>query len=230
MNAMHILLVEDDTKVAKALSTGLKEAGFEVTSAPTGKEALSALTKTRFELVVLDLGLPDCDGLEVLKAIRETLPRPAVMIVTARDLVADRVKGLDLGADDYLVKPFAFTELLARIRALLRRSGSGENLLLRVGDLEIDLVARSARRGSATLDLRPREFDLLVYLARHAGQAVSRDALGRDVWKVVSPAVPMNNVIDVHISHLREKLDHGREKSMLKTLRGIGFMLESDQT
>lgn len=223
---MQILIVEDDSGVSASLTKGLEEAGFNVDAVGSCAEAEKQLGQVHYDLTVLDRGLPDGDGLSILKKIRAGERHLPVVMLTARDGVEDRVEGLDIGADDYIVKPFAFAELHARIRALLRRAGTGDNLVVKIADLEIDVVKRSARRGECILDLRPREYDLLLYLARQAGHPVSREAITRDVWQVQSAAVPMDNVIDVHISHLREKLDKQSEQKLLKTVRGVGFMIE----
>lgn len=223
---MRILVVEDDRRVAASLKQGLEEAGFESDVSHTAGLAKECVRSTRYDLVILDLGLPDGDGLEVLEVMRMDFKATPVLILTARDSVDDRVRGLDQGADDYLVKPFSFSELLARIRALLRRAGGGERLTLTVADLTIDVVGRTVARGGQELDLSPREFDLLEYLARSADHIVSREALARDVWKVTSRATPIDNVIDVHISHLREKIDKPFEQKLLHTVRGVGFTLK----
>jgi DNA-binding response OmpR family regulator len=174
------------------------------------------------DAVILDLMLPDGDGLTLLRSLRGEGVSTPVLIVTARDAVNDRVLGLDSGADDYLVKPFAFNELLARIRALLRRSP--EATRIQVGDLELDVVARSATRNGEAIDLTNRQFELLAYLARHAGQPVSRDMLVRDVWRDGSGV--LTNVVDVSINHLRRKLDRDGWPPLIHTIRGIGYMLK----
>ena len=222
---MQLLVIEDDPKVARSVKQGLEEAGFPTQLVGTVRDALNSLQTTVYDLVVLDLGLPDGDGLEVMRHIRRGATSIPVILLTARDKVEDRVLGLDEGADDYIVKPFAFSELLARLRALLRRAGQGEGLLLRVGDLEVDVVRRRATRAGRRLDLSPREFELLEYLARSPGQAVSRESLARDVWRIRSRATPMDNIIDVHISHLRDKVDRPFDARLLQTVRGVGFML-----
>lgn len=221
---MRILVVEDDPKVAASLQQGLEEAHLDTDVAGTVGLAAECVRSTQYDLMVLDLGLPDGDGLDVLRMVREERQKMAVLILTARDRLDDRVGGLDGGADDYLVKPFAFSELLARIRALLRRVGSGDSLKLSVADLEIDVVARRVHRAGRRIDLRPREFELLEYLARCQGQLVTRDALARHVWNVRVRGTPMDNVIDVHISHLRDKIDREFDPKLLHTLRGEGFV------
>ena len=222
---MHVLIVEDDRKVSNLLCQGLQEAGFTVDLADSVSAGTEATDAKRYDLLILDRGLPDGDGCEIIGKARATGKDIPVILLTARDSVDDRITGLDSGADDYVVKPFAFSELLARIRALLRRASSGDSLLLKIADIEVDLVARRVKRDGDPVDLRPREYDLLVYLLRNAGHPVSRDALAREVWHVESPAIPMDNVIDVHISHLRDKIDRGRENRLLRTIRGVGFVL-----
>ena len=222
----HVLLVEDDARVASSLTQGLTEIGHTVIAVKSAEAALKQLGSSRFDLVLLDLGLPGRDGLDVLRELRGRQDATPVLVLTARDALPDRVKGLDAGADDYLVKPYAFPELLARMRALLRRSQAAEPNRLRVADLDVDLVNRMVTRGAQPIPLTTREFDLLAYLARCSGQPVSRDMLARDVWKETSRATPLDNVIDVHISHLREKIDRDFETKLLHTIRGVGFVLE----
>ncbi len=221
-----ILLVEDDPRVASSLVQGLSEVGYAMTRTSSAEQALKQLGATRFDLVLLDLGLPGRDGLDVLRELRGRQDATPVLVLTARDTLNDRVKGLDAGADDYLVKPFAFVELLARIRALLRRAQSVETNCLKVADLAVDLLNRQVTRAAQAITLTTREFDLLAYLIRCTGQPVSRDMLARDVWKETSRATPLDNVIDVHISHLRDKIDRDFELKLLHTIRGIGFVLE----
>src|SRR5260221_2220560 len=204
---MRILVIEDETKVARALKEGLEEEHYYVAVAKTGEEGFFRANAEMFDLVVLDLMLPGRDGIEVLTTLRKRGLQTPVLILTAKDAVEDRVLGLDSGADDYLVKPFAFPELLARIRALLRRGRIDQTLRFKVGDLEMDLVTRKVTRGIQTLDLTSREFELLEYLLRHQNQLVSREMLVREVWKEPSRATPLDNVIDVHIKRLRKKVD-----------------------
>lgn len=224
---IHVLLIEDDAKVALSLRKGLLEAGFQVTVARTAAEAESKIADQANQVILLDLGLPDRDGIDLLREIREQRISTPVLILTARDTIDDRVLGLEMGADDYLPKPFSFSELLARIRALVRRAGKNEGAILRVDDLEIDLLNRHVRRGDRVLDLTPREFDLLAYLANQVGMTVSREALVRDVWHFQSRSSSMDNVIDVHIARLRDKLDRGFEHRLLQTVRGVGFKVRA---
>lgn len=223
---MHILVIEDEPKVAQAIRKGLESENYQVTLASTGEEGYFLATTRAFDLILLDLLLPGRNGLEILASLREQKCQTPVLIITARDAVEDRVLGLDTGADDYVVKPFAFSELLARIRALTRRGRPEQALRLRLADLDIDCVTRKVRRGKQEIELTAKEFDLLEYLLRHQDHIVSRDMLARDVWKVTSRATPLDNVIDVHIARLRKKLDAPFRKKLLKTIRGVGFVLK----
>jgi two-component system copper resistance phosphate regulon response regulator CusR len=223
---VRILVVEDEPKIARALREGLEAESYSVSLAPTGEDGFFLLNAEPFDLVVLDLMLPGRSGLEILAALRQRgLPTP-VLLLTARDTVEDRVLGLDLGADDYLVKPFAFPELSARVRALLRRGPSRPEPILTLADLHLDLLSRSASRAGQPLPLTPREFDLLAYLLRHHGQIVSREMLARDIWKETARHTPLDNVIDVHIARLRRKLDESFSPKLLHTIRGVGFTLK----
>lgn len=222
----QLLVVEDDRRVAASLVQGLTESGYTVQQAGTVEAALKRLAATRFDLVLLDLGLGGRDGLEVLRELRGRQDAIPVLVLTARDALSDRVQGLDAGADDYLVKPFAFPELLARVRALLRRAHTTEPARLKVADLELDLLQRMVTRAARPLTLTTREFDVLAYLMRNGGQTVTRDMLARDVWKETARVTPLDNVIDVHISHLREKIDREAAVKLLHTIRGVGFILE----
>jgi DNA-binding response OmpR family regulator len=221
-----LLVVEDDPHVAESLVRGLGEAGFAVAVAGRLAAADAQLAIGTPALVVLDLNLPDGDGLAWLRRIRGEGHRMPVIILTARDRLPDRVKGLEEGADDYLTKPFAFAELLARIRARLRTvSQQTDGDFLRVGDLEIDRLHRQVRRAGRGVELTAREFDLLALLAQWRGQPVSRDLLAREVWKVNRRLTPLDNVIDVHLSRLREKIDRDHPVKLIRTVRGVGFSL-----
>jgi len=226
---MRILVIEDEPKVARALKTGLERAGYQVALAGTGEEGFFFATTETFDLVILDLMLPVRNGLEILAAMRRRGLGTPVLILTARDAVQDRVEGLDAGADDYLVKPFAFPELLARIRARLRRGRPDEALRLGLADLEMDLVTRRVTRGGQSLELTVREFELLEYLLRHHGQVVSREMLARDVWKEPSRATPLDNVIDVNMARLRKKVDQAFRAKLIHTLRGMGFAIREER-
>src|SRR5688572_27822011 len=203
---MRVLVVEDERKVANALREGLQGEGYEVIVESTGEGAFYRATTEPFDLMLLDLGLPARDGLDIMRTLRQRGLKTPVLILTARDTPEDRVLGLDTGADDYLVKPFAFTELLARMRAVLRR-GPVDSLKLTLGDLEIDIVTRTATRAGIRIDVTVREFELLHYLLRRQGQAISRDAVAADVWRETARSSTLNNVIDVHIARLRRKID-----------------------
>ena len=229
LRTVRVLIVEDEKKVAKALRDGLEAEHYEVRVASTGEEGFFLVNHESFDVVVLDLMLPRRDGLEVLTTLRRRGLQTPVLILTAKDTVADRVHGLDSGADDYLVKPFAFPELLARIRALLRRGRPDQILKLQQDDLAMDLVTRNVARAGQTLELTVKEFELLEYLLRHAGQVVSREMLGREVWHVTARATPLDNVIDVTIARLRRKIDDPFERKLLHTVRGVGFLLRSER-
>lgn len=225
---MQILIVEDEPKLAQALKQGLEAEHYEVKVAVTGEEGFFLANTEAFDLMILDLMLPGRDGLEALVAMRRRGLSTPVLILSARDTVADRIRGLDAGADDYLVKPFAFPELLARLRALIRRGRADEILRFKVADLEMDLVTRKVTRGGQPLDLTAREFELLEYLLRHHGQIVSREMLAQDVWQEVRRVTPLDNVIDVHITRLRKKVDGDTALKLIHTLRGVGFMLREE--
>jgi two-component system, OmpR family, copper resistance phosphate regulon response regulator CusR len=229
MHAMRVLVVEDEQKVANALREGLEGEQFQVVVETTGEGAFFRVTTETFDVVLLDLGLPGRNGLEILSALRQRGLKTPVLVLTARDTVQDRVIGLDAGADDYLVKPFAFAELVARIRALVRRGRSTEVPKLAVGDLTMDLVSRKVVRGTRGVDLTVREFELLEYLLRLQAQVVSREALARDVWKETARSTPLDNVIDVHIARLRRKVDTEHDTKLIHTVRGVGFMLSETE-
>lgn len=225
---MRILIVEDEEKMAKALRTGLEADQFSVSVAHTGEDGFFLASTEPFDLLILDLMLPRRDGMEVLAALRKKNLSMPVLILTSRDTVRDRVRGLNAGADDYLVKPFAFSELLARIRALLRRGKPELGNRLRLADLEMDAAGRTVSRDGKGLALTEREFDLLEYLLRQQGRVVSRETLARDVWHETERYTPLDNVIDVHIAHLRKKIDEPFKKKLLHTVRGVGFVLREE--
>ena len=225
---MKILVIEDDAKTAQAVRHGLEKEGYDAAVAKTGEEGFFRLNSEAFDLVVLDCMLPGCDGIEILKAMRARSTKPPVLLLTARDAVEDRVTGLDSGADDYLVKPFAFAELLARIRVLLRRTAQDEDLRKQVGDLVLDIQTRRVWRAGQEIVLTPREFDLLVYLMRYEGQVVTRHMLAQEVWREPNRATPLDNVIDVHLAHLRKKVDEGQRTKLIQTVRGVGFTLREE--
>jgi DNA-binding response OmpR family regulator len=225
---VRILVVEDEIKLARALKEGLESDRYEVNVVHTGEEGFYAVHEQTFDLVILDVMLPGRDGLEILSTLRRQGNTTPVLLLTAKDAIDDRVHGLDVGADDYLVKPFAFPELLARIRALLRRGKADIPEKLKLLDLEVNSAERSVLRGGKTLDLTPREFDLLEYLLRHQGRVVSREMLARDIWKEPDRFTPLDNVIDVHVARLRRKVDDQFEKKLVHTVRGVGFVLRED--
>jgi two-component system, OmpR family, copper resistance phosphate regulon response regulator CusR len=222
--ALSVLLVEDELKVAKALQAGFESEDYRTMLARSGEEAFFLASERQFDIIVLDLMLPGCSGLDVLRMLRQRGCHTPVVALTARDTVEDRVAGLDAGADDYLVKPFAFSELLARVRALLRRSRSAETLRLVLADLEVNLVTRRVVRHDQPIEVTVREFELLEYLVRQQGHLVSREMLARDVWRETSRATPLDNVIDVHIARLRKKIDPPGHAKLIHTVRGVGFV------
>jgi two-component system, OmpR family, copper resistance phosphate regulon response regulator CusR len=228
-----ILLIEDEQKTARAVINGLKTEGFAAVWAETGEDGFFVLSSQHFDAVVLDWMLPGRSGLGVLKAVRAKDSKTPVLVLTARDALEDRVTGLDSGADDYLVKPFALAELAARLRALLRRAiadpqAEEKPTHWHIADLEIDVAVRRVTRAGRVIDLTPREFDLLVQLFRSARQIVSRETLAREVWQELRRATPIDNVIDVHIARLRRKIDDGFARRLIHTVRGVGFVLREE--
>ena len=221
---MKVLVIEDEKRAASYLEKGLRENGFSVEVAGTGEDGLHRAAEGEPDLVILDVLLPDRDGWSVLVELRRRGKKTPVLMLTARDGVEDRVRGLELGADDYLVKPFAFSELLARTRALLRRAPARAPDILRTADLEVDLARRRATRGGKRLDLTPTEFSLLSLLARRAGEVVSRTVIAEQVWDMNFES--RSNVVDVHMRRLRTKLDEPFEKKLIRTVRGAGYVLD----
>ena len=228
-SALRVLVVEDEQKVANALREGLEGEEYQVTVERTGEGAFFRVNTETFDIILLDLGLPGRDGIEILSALRNRGLRTPVLVLTARDSIQDRVHGLDTGADDYLIKPFAFTELLARLRALVRRGRIAEAPKLTVSDLDVDLISRRVTRAGKLVELTVREFELLEFLMRHHAQVVSREALARDVWKETARTTPLDNVIDVHIARLRRKVDFDQPVKLIHTIRGVGFMLREGE-
>jgi DNA-binding response OmpR family regulator len=218
----RVLVVEDERKVLRSLEGGLQQAGYEVLTATNGNDGLQRALDGPLDCVVLDILLPGRSGLEVLAGLRQGGKMFPVLLLTARDSIEDRVLGLDAGADDYLVKPFAFAELLARLRVLLRR-GLPEQTILRAADLEVDLLHRRVTRGGVEITLTQREFEVLEYLLRHKNTTVTREMLGRDVWK--EPGFALTNVIDVYVNFLRRKIDKN-QRPLLQTIRGVGYRLQ----
>lgn len=218
-----MLVVEDTEKLAQALEDSLRRIGYDVTVASSGTEGLEAALVGPFDAIVLDVMLPGMDGLTVLKSLRARGLATPVLLLTARDEIDDRVKGLDAGADDYLVKPFALPELQARLRALSRRGRPDPRLS--IADLAVDRLARRATRADQELILTPKEFDLLVYLIQHAGEIVPREMIARDVWQQRERSIHFDNVIDVHLVRLRKKVDDGFTPRLIHTIRGLGVML-----
>ena len=225
---MRVLLIEDDPGVAGFVRQGLSEASFAVDVATDGVEG-SHLAKTEdYDLIVLDLMLPGKDGFAILREVRDRGATIPVICLTARDAVDDKVRGLDLGADDYLAKPFSFAELLARIRALLRRGQTLANNPIVVATLSVDLMTRAVCRDGKRIDLSPNEYRLLLYLAQHAGTVLSRTMILEHVWDMNQD--PMTNVIDVHINRLRKKVDAGFDPPLIHTVRGVGYVLREPET
>jgi DNA-binding response OmpR family regulator len=226
---VRILVVEDERKLAQVISSALLAESYDVVVAGTGDDGFYRAKAQPFDLVLLDLMLPGRSGLNILQALRDRRADTPVLILTARDSLDDRVRGLDLGADDYLVKPFALPELLARIRALLRRGRPSDALRLKIADLHVDVVARRVVRGGRVVDLTGREFELLEYLMRHQGHFVSREMLARDVWNEPRRATPLDNVIDVQMTRLRRKVDSEGAPRLIHTVRGVGFVVREEQ-
>jgi two-component system copper resistance phosphate regulon response regulator CusR len=228
---MNILIVEDEAKLLAALQKGLESEGYSVSVASTGEEGFFLISNQSFELLILDVMLPGRDGVEILTALRKRDISTPVLFLTSKDSVEDRVRGLEAGADDYLVKPFAFSELVARIRALSRRAHRVDIVTrLKLADLEMDVTSHSVIRENRELVLTAREFDLLEYLLRHQGCVVSREMLARDVWKENARHTPLDNVIDVHIARLRRKVDEPFKIRLLHTVRGVGFIVREETT
>lgn len=226
---MQILVVEDERKLAHALKEGLEADEYSVSVAHTGEDGFFLLCKQSFDLAILDVMLPGRDGFEILQTLRRQGVNIPVLLLTARDAVEDRVRGLDVGADDYLVKPFAFPELLARVRALLRRSSQEITTSSRLADLELDTSKRFVARAGQKIELTAREYELLEYLFRHQGRVVSREMIARDLWKEVARQTALDNVIDVHMAHLRRKIDDPFKRKLLHTVRGLGFTLRDQE-
>jgi two-component system OmpR family response regulator len=224
---MHVLVIEDDSDTADYLLKGLTESGYVVDRAADGREGLVMALSQSYDALIVDRMLPGIDGLSIIQTLRAQDKHTPVLILSALAQVDDRVKGLRAGGDDYLTKPYAFSELLARLEAILRRgSAEGAGSRLKVADLEMDLLSRTVKRAGKTIDLQPREFKLLEYLMRHAGQVVTRTMLLEGVWDYHFD--PQTNVIDVHVSRLRQKIDRGFDRALLHTVRGAGYSLRAE--
>lgn len=222
---MRLLVVEDDPVISSFVAKGLKEAGFAVDSVADGEDGLHLAVVEPYDAVIVDLMLPKLDGLSLITSLRETKPNIPILILSAKRSVDDRVKGLQTGSDDYLTKPFAFSELLARVQALIRRAtGVPDPARLRVADLVMDLLSREVVRSGRTVDLQPREFILLEYLMRNAGRVVSKTMIMEHVWDLNFD--PGTNIVEARISKLRDKIDRGRDKKLIHTIRGAGYVLK----
>ncbi|HEY1929096.1 MAG TPA: response regulator transcription factor [Caulobacteraceae bacterium] len=223
---MRLFIVEDDVEAARAMAAGLAEHGHQCATAADGEAGLAGARAERFDVLIVDRMMPRMDGVTMVETLRREGDKTPVLFLSALGEIQDRVRGLNAGGDDYLVKPYALAELIARVEALARRREmGGVQTLLKVGDLEMDLIARTVRRGGVEIDLQPREFQLLEFLMRHGGQSVTRTMLLEKVWEYHFD--PQTNVIDVHISRLRSKIDKGFDKPMLQTVRGAGYRLEA---
>ena len=222
--------MEDERTVAEALRDGLEIDSYSVEIAHTGEEGFFRLNSEPFDLVILDVMLPGRNGVEILATARKKGLRTPVVLLTAKDAIEDRVRGLDAGADDYLVKPFAFSELSARVRALLRRGNAVTPTTLTFHDLSMDLIGRAVTRNSQSIDLTAKEFDLLEYLLTHPEEVVSRTMIAQQVWKEMARHTPLDNAIDVHMVRLRRKIDDGFFPQLIHTVRGVGFVLRAEQS
>ena len=225
---MRILVVEDSPKMASLLRRGLTEEGYAVDVVSNGVDAVWLATEQSFDAIVLDVVLPDIDGFEVCRRLRRSDRWAPLLMLTARDDVSDRVRGLDAGADDYLTKPFAFEELFARVRSLVRRGPRERPPILKVGDLVLDPAEHSVRRGSEPLNLTPKEFALLQYFMRHPGEALARPRLLEHVWDFAFDGDP--NIVDVYVGYLRDKIDRPFGRTSLETIRGVGYRLRNEST
>jgi two-component system copper resistance phosphate regulon response regulator CusR len=226
---VRVLIVEDETKLAAAIAGGLHENEYETTIVNSGEAGMKCILESTFDVILLDLMLPGASGLDILRTARRNGLRTPVLVITSKGALDDRVRGLDAGADDYLVKPFAFPELLARIHALHRRAKPDTLSILQLADLRMELCAHSAVRGDTALDLTAREFDLLEYLLANRGTVISREMIARDVWQSPVRYTTLDNVIDVHIARIRRKLDDPFQVKLLHTVRGVGFVLRKPE-
>jgi len=226
--ASSVLVVEDHPRVAKSIRRALTGEGYLVRVAPSGDEGRVLACGGAYDVVVLDLMLPGASGFDILHEMRKRAIGTPVLVLTARAGLDDRLRGFEEGADDYLGKPFALPELLARIRAMLSRARSVTGTRLRVADLEVDLISRRAFRNGRFIDLAPKEFELLAYLMSHAGKVVSREMLGQHIWDALARGTPLDNVIDVHVGRLRRKIDADFIPKLIRTVRGLGFLIASE--
>lgn len=224
---MHILIIEDEEKTAAYLKKGLSENGFVTDTALNGKDGLTLTASSEYDLIILDVMLPGVDGWEIMSSLRKAGRTTPVLFLTAKDSVQDRVKGLELGADDYLIKPFAFSELLARVRTVLRRGAARQPDVLRIADLEIDLLGHKASRNGERLDLTPKEFSLLSLLVRKRGEVLSRALIADQVWGMNFDSD--TNVVDVAVRRLRRKVDDPFKDKLIQTVRGVGYVIEDDR-
>jgi two-component system OmpR family response regulator len=224
VRAVRVLVVEDEVKMVRAVRRGLEQEGYAVDSASDGDEGLYLATENAYDAIVLDVMLPGIDGFEVCRRLRAERRWAPVLMLTARDAVADRIEGLDVGADDYLVKPFAFGELLARLRALIRRGAVERPAVLRAGDVILDPAAHAVTRSGRQVEVSAREFALLEFLMRHPGEVVSRTAILEHVWDYSYDG--MSNVVDVYVGYLRRKLEQPFGRTLIRTVRGVGYVLE----
>jgi len=223
---MRILIVEDEEKVSRFIARGLAAEGFAVDAAPDGPRGLELATTYDYDLIVLDLMLPGLSGTEVLRQIRSANHRVPILMLTARDAVADKVEHLEAGADDYLTKPFAFAEFMARIKALLRRGSVDRPSVLRLGDLELDRLSQQVRRASRRVELTAKEYALLEYLMANAGRVLSRTMIIEHVWDQSFDGA--TNIVDVYVRHLRNKVDDGHETKLIRTVRGVGYKISDE--
>ena len=224
---MRLLLIEDDQKIADLIAKGFKAAGFAIDHAMDGETGLALGLAESYDVIIADLMLPGRSGLSVVEALRGAGVLTPLLILSARDSVTDRVKGLQTGSDDYLTKPFAFAELLARVKALMRRgTGRAESVLLQVADLKLDLLSRQVTRGGRRVDLQPLEYSLLAYLMRNAGRVVSKTMIMERVWDYNFD--PQTNVVEARICRLRDKIDKGFDRKLIHTIRGVGYVLRPD--
>jgi len=224
---MRLLLVEDDDKIASFVEKGLKSSGFAIDVARTGTQGLDFALGAEYDTLIIDIMLPEMDGFTLIKQLRNSGKNTPIIVLSARDRVGDRVKGLEAGADDYLTKPFAFSELLARVQALIRRAGNViEPVSLVYGDLTVDIVKRRVLRGETVIDLQPLEFSLLEYLVRNRERVVSKTMIMEHVWNYNFD--PMTNVVEARICRLRDKIDKGHEDKLIHTVRGAGYVLKTE--